>query len=100
VPPSLWDLPPLRYVDAQLRLRRLAGLDRETAPERLAAALAAQEAADAAADARLAAARPCAECGKPVLDGMNASGGLACSVPCFEAMSDRPGRYATRGGAR
>ncbi len=42
--------------------------------------------------------RRCDECGTPLLSaGMVASFGLACDVPCYDAMADRPGRYVTRG---
>lgn len=42
--------------------------------------------------------RRCDECGSPLLfSGMTASLGIACSVSCYDAMADRPGRYATRG---
>jgi hypothetical protein len=41
--------------------------------------------------------RRCDECGTPLLaGGMAASFGLACDVPCYDAMADRPGRFATR----
>jgi hypothetical protein len=41
--------------------------------------------------------RRCDECGAPLLaGGMAASLGLACDVPCYDALADRPGRYATR----
>ncbi len=47
-------------------------------------------------DAR-AAARRCDECGALILGaGMVASLGLACDALCYDAMADRPGRYATR----
>jgi hypothetical protein len=37
------------------------------------------------------------ECGTVLLSpGMAASLGIACSVSCYDAMADRPGRYATR----
>lgn len=40
--------------------------------------------------------RCCDECGTPIRSaGMTASLGLACDVGCYDAMSDRPGRYAT-----
>lgn len=99
--PTLWDLHPLQLVEAQLRRRRLAGLDRETAPARRAQAAEREQAAARAEAAARAAAeaagRRCAECGALVIDsGMTASFGLACDVPCYDAMSDRPGRYATR----
>lgn len=43
--------------------------------------------------------RRCDECGGVILgSAMAASLGLACSVDCFDAMSDRPGRYAQRQG--
>jgi hypothetical protein len=46
----------------------------------------------------VASGRRCGECGTPILKGagMAASMGLACDVPCFDAMADRPGRYDTR----
>src|SRR5262249_18511111 len=41
--------------------------------------------------------RHCDECGTLLLSGgMAASLGIACSVSCYDAMADRPGRYATR----
>jgi hypothetical protein len=40
--------------------------------------------------------RRCDECGAVIIgSGMAASLGLACRVECFDAMADRPGRYAT-----
>lgn len=46
--------------------------------------------------------RTCDECGTefPKGTGMIASMGLACDVPCFDAMADRPGRHASRAGRR
>lgn len=39
----------------------------------------------------------CDECGGVIVgSGMVASLGLACSVDCFDAMADRPGKYAQR----
>lgn len=39
----------------------------------------------------------CDECGAFIAgSGMIASGGLACGPDCYDAMSDRPGRYAGR----
>lgn len=41
--------------------------------------------------------RRCDACGTVIIgSGMAASLGLACSVECFDAMADRPGRYANR----
>ncbi|WP_435108084.1 hypothetical protein [Nocardiopsis synnemataformans] len=40
--------------------------------------------------------RRCDECGRLIPgSGMAASLGLACGVDCYEAMADRPGRYAS-----
>ncbi|WP_431929889.1 hypothetical protein [Nonomuraea jabiensis] len=41
--------------------------------------------------------RRCDECGAVIVgSAMGASLGLACSVKCYDAMADRPGRYASR----
>ena len=43
--------------------------------------------------------RHCDECGTGIAGpGMVASLGLACDVDCYDAMADRPGRYAQRNG--
>jgi hypothetical protein len=44
-----------------------------------------------------AAGRRCGECGTTIIGaGMAANFGLACGVGCYEAMAERPGRYASR----
>jgi hypothetical protein len=103
MPPTLWDLYPLAHVEAQLRVRRLSGLERETAPARKAAEDARRQAERQAYEERVraaeAAGRRCDECGTLIVTGgMNASLGLSCSnLDCYEALTDRPGRFATRG---
>jgi hypothetical protein len=102
MPPTLWDHYPLDFVEAQLRVRRFSGLERETAPARKAAEDARRQAERQAYEERVRAAeaadRRCHECGTLIIGGgMNANLGLSCSnLDCYEALSDRPGRWATR----
>lgn len=97
MPPTLWDLYPLPYVEAQLRVRRLAGLQREPTPARPPRTHLPMPDPKTVARVRAEMSyRHCDECGALFIGGgMNASLGLACDVDCYDAMSDRPGRYAT-----